>query len=196
LTRSTPTGASAGSTKSDPTDPFRRDLAPTKQDDDFRRMTDPQHRSIQELEAELNLAMANAAQAEQLAKQAAISTSERDQARGKVLIIKAKLEGRYDELSDEIERLQLAIKTKRAEREKNIAYTEVESSVVARNTRLNERKPGMVSPGDVAKAEWQMKAASAQVDIVEAEIAETELRVKQLERRRTRITQIIKLANA
>ena len=52
----------------------------------------------------------------------------------------------------------------------------------------------MVSAEDVAKAEWEMKVASAQVAIVDAEIAEIELRVQQLERRRTRIKQIIKLA--
>ena len=49
---------------------------------------------------------------DKLFKQAAISTAERDEARGKVLIIKAMLEGLDDELSDEIDRLKLEIKTK------------------------------------------------------------------------------------
>ena len=53
----------------------------------------------------------------------------------------------------------------------------------------------MVAAEDVAKAEWEMKAASAQVGIVEAEIAEIKLRVRQVERRRTRIEQIIKPAD-
>ncbi len=108
--------------------------------------------------------------------------------------MKATLEGRADELADEIERLKLEIKTMHAAREKTNAQTEVAASVVARNKRLNERKTGMVSAEDVAKAEWEMKVASAQVAMVDAEIAEVELRVQQLERRRARIKQIITLA--
>ena len=96
----------------------------------------------EELEAELNLVMANSARAEQLFQQAAISTSERDQARGKFLTIEAMLEGGFDELSDEIDRLKLEIKKKEKERGKANAMTEVASSAVARNTRLNKRRPG------------------------------------------------------
>ena len=161
----------------------------------FAGSADPQQRSIQELEAELNLALADDARTAKLSKLAAISTSEREQARGKVLVVKARLEGLDDELSDEIDRAKLEITTKGREREKANALTEVASSVVARNTRLNTRKTGMVSEEDVAKAEWEMKAAAAQFAMVEAEIAEIELRVQQLERRRTRIKQIIKPAS-
>ena len=110
------------------------------------------------------------------------------------MLIKATLEGRDDQLSEQIDRLKLEINTKRAEREKANAQTEVAQSVVARNIRLNDRKPGMVAVEDVAKGEWEMKTASAQVAIVEAEIAEVNLRVQQLDRRRTRIKQVIKLA--
>jgi RND family efflux transporter MFP subunit len=46
--------------------------------------------------------------------------------------------------------------------EKAIAQKEVAVSVVARNTRLNERKPGMVSAEDQAKAEGELKVADAQ----------------------------------
>ena len=63
------------------------------------------------------------------------------------------------------------------------------AAVAARNTRLNERKPGMVASEDVAKAEGELKIAQAQVGIAEAEIAEVELRIQQLERRRERIKQ-------
>jgi RND family efflux transporter MFP subunit len=47
--------------------------------------------------------------------------------------------------------------------EKAEAQKEVAVSVVARNQRLNERKPGMVSAEDVAKAEGELKVAVAQV---------------------------------
>jgi RND family efflux transporter MFP subunit len=47
--------------------------------------------------------------------------------------------------------------------EKAQAQEEVALSVVARNRRLNERKPGMVSAEDVAKAEGELKAATATI---------------------------------
>ncbi len=47
--------------------------------------------------------------------------------------------------------------------EKAAAQKEVAASVVARNVRLNDRKPGMVSAEDVAKAEGELKVADAQV---------------------------------
>jgi RND family efflux transporter MFP subunit len=48
--------------------------------------------------------------------------------------------------------------TEKAEAQKDVA-----ASVVARNLRLNERKPGMVSAEDVAKAEGEFKVGVAQV---------------------------------
>ena len=47
--------------------------------------------------------------------------------------------------------------------EKAEAQEEVAISVVARNRRLNERKPGMVSAEDIAKAEGELKAATAMI---------------------------------
>ena len=51
------------------------------------------------------------------------------------------------------------------------------SSVVARNKRLNERKPGMVSAEDVAKAEGELKVADAMINEADEnrEIAKAEL---------------------
>ena len=46
--------------------------------------------------------------------------------------------------------------------EKAKAQKDVALSVVARNVRLNERKPGMVSAEDVAKAEGELNVAEAQ----------------------------------
>jgi RNA polymerase sigma factor (sigma-70 family) len=162
-----------------------------KRDDDARKTADPAHRFVQEFEVELNLALLEKERAEKLYKQAAISSSEREQASGKLLLIIAMLEGHIDELHDEIDRLKLEIKTKQAEREKASAQAEVAHTVVARNIRLNDRKPGMISAEDVAKGEWEMKTASAQVAIVEGEIAQINLRVRQLDRRGERIRDII-----
>jgi RND family efflux transporter MFP subunit len=47
--------------------------------------------------------------------------------------------------------------------EKGKAASDVAASIVARNKRLNERKPGMVSAEEVAKAEGEFKLAEAQI---------------------------------
>jgi RND family efflux transporter MFP subunit len=66
----------------------------------------------------------------------------------------------------------------KAPEEKAKAQKEVALSIVARNRRLNDRQPGMVSAEDVAKAEGELKVADAQIlealenrGIAEAELA-------------------------
>jgi RND family efflux transporter MFP subunit len=63
-----------------------------------------------------------------------------------------------------------------APREKAMAQEEVAASVCARNKRLNERKPGMVSAEDVAKAEGELKVATAMIHeaVENQEIAKAE----------------------
>ncbi len=191
LTRSTAVGA--GTTpKAD--DPFRGRTTSTKQDVDTRNAVDPAHRSIRELEVELDIAVANDAGTHKLFEQHVISTAEREKARGKVLLVKAMLEGLDDELADDLARLNLEVKKKKLELDQAIAQMEVAKSVVARNHRLNERKAGMVDDFSVAKAEGDLRATDAQVEVKKVEIEEVELRVQQSERRRHQITQVIKLA--
>jgi hypothetical protein len=194
LSRSQPVTAPSVNSSSRERDPLQSNRALTNRDDDARKPSDPERRSIPELEVALKQALLEDENSDSLFKQNVISSREREKYRLEVLLIKAMLEGRDEELADEIERLKLEIRTKQAVREKAIAQTEVAASVVARNTRLNERKAGMVSSEDTARGEWEMKLASAQVATVDAEIAEVELRVRQLARRRTRIGEIIKLA--
>jgi hypothetical protein len=124
----------------------------------------------------------------------AISTEEREQARGKVLLIKARIEGLDDEFADELARLEFEIEKKKAELDRALAQKEVATSVVVRNVRLNERKAGMVDDLSVTKAEGELKAGDAQVRVKKAELDEVDLRVRQLERRRHQIQQVIKLA--
>lgn len=61
--------------------------------------------------------------------------------------------------------------------EKARAQKDVALSVVARNVRLNDRQPGMVSAEDVAKAEGDLKVAEAQIKEAQENrgIAEAEL---------------------
>jgi RND family efflux transporter MFP subunit len=63
--------------------------------------------------------------------------------------------------------------------EKAAAQKEVAASVVARNLRLNDRKPGMVSAEDVAKAEGELKVAEAQLHEAKEnrEIADADLKL-------------------
>lgn len=70
-------------------------------------------------------------------------------------------------LHDEVAELTVAKSKLMAENdaavEKAKAAAEVAMTVVARNKRLNDRKAGMVSQEDVAKAEGELKVAEAQV---------------------------------
>ncbi len=61
--------------------------------------------------------------------------------------------------------------------EKGQAAKDVAISVTARNKRLNERKPGMVSAEEVAKAEGELKLAEAQIKEAkeQVEVAKAEL---------------------
>jgi len=152
-------------------------------------------RTIVELETEFRLAMENYDRAEQLFEQKVISTTERDRAKGRFLLIAAVVEGLEDDMDDDIERLKLETKKKQAEIDKGVARTYVARSKVARNKRLNERKPGMVSEEDVAEMEAEFREANAHANFTRIELADAELRLKQLQRRRVRIKQLTKLAD-
>jgi RNA polymerase sigma factor (sigma-70 family) len=177
-------------------DPFRPNRTPVMQDAESRNAGDSTHRSVRELEVELKLALENEARTQQLFEQHVISTGEREIARGKVLLVKARIEEIDDDLADELARLVLQIEKRKAELEQADALKEVATSVVTRNLRLNERKAGMVDELAVARAEGELKAGFAQFRLKKVELEETELRVRQLERRRARIKQVIKQATS
>jgi RNA polymerase sigma factor (sigma-70 family) len=194
LSRSTATATPSASTTPSSNDPFRPAPASIRFDLDSRSSMDTTNRSIRELEVELKLALDNYDRTEKLFKMHAISAEEWDQVRGKVLLVAARLEGLDDDVTDELALLRLEIKKKAAELDRATAQREVASSVVARNRRLDERKPGMVDDLSVAKAEAEVKISSADMEIKRVEIAEVELRVDRIQRRRDRIRQVIKLA--
>ena len=83
---------------------------------------------------------------------------------------------------------------KAAQLEKARAQEEVAAALVARNRRLNQRKPGIVVAEDVTQTEGQLKAAAAESKIAKVEVAEVELRIRQFERKRDRIKDVTKLA--
>jgi hypothetical protein len=123
-----------------------------------------------------------------------VSFEEREQTRGKVLLASAVLRGLDDDLADELERLKVELKKKTAELHQAQAQEDVATNVVKRNARLNERKAGIVSDYDVAKAEAELKVAEAQIEVRRADIEEVSLRASTLARRRSRIEQAITLS--
>jgi RNA polymerase sigma factor (sigma-70 family) len=173
-------------------DPLTR--SPDRPDAESQRKFPSIAKSIQELEAQLKQALLELGYSKRLAEKQGISANEVALYHTKVLVVVGQIEGLDEDLADEIARLKLEMRRKNAEREKAEAQKEVAETVTARNSRLNERKPGMVASEDVAKAEGETKIAQAQVGIVEAEIAEVVLRIQQLERRRERIKQTMVLA--
>jgi hypothetical protein len=176
------------------TDPFRPNSDVAKSDAYPNRVVDLSNRSIRELEGELRLALNNVKITEVLSKNNSIGTAERLQARGKVELVKATLEGLAEDLSDEIDRLKLETIKKNAELERAGAQKALKAVPIARNKRLNERKAGMVSEDEVTAAEAEHNVSVAQISIVHAEKAEVELRIQQLLKRVGRIKEIIKLA--
>ena len=74
---------------------------------------DPARRSDPGARGRAELAIADDARTQQLFERAAISSSEREQARGKVLLIKARLEGLDDELERRTRSPQAGVKTER-----------------------------------------------------------------------------------
>jgi RNA polymerase sigma factor (sigma-70 family) len=149
---------------------------------------------VRELETQLKLALEAFDRTEVLFQRGNASRGEREQTRGKVLLALAVLEGLDDDLADELEQLRLDMKKKTAELHQTEAQKEVAESVVGRNRRLNERKPGTLSDYDVAKAAAELRIAEAQIDVKRAELEGVSLQASRLARRRERIAQAIRLS--
>jgi RNA polymerase sigma factor (sigma-70 family) len=169
------------------------DLAAPKADSrTLTTRTDGPGTKIRELEAQLARAMVELQQAEALHRQATISQQEVNLYRSKVDQAMATLAGMNDDYAEELDQLTLEIRRKKAELNLAIGQQNSANALVARNTRLNEHKPGMVAVEDVAKSESELTSAEARVQVKQVELEESELRYRQIERRRARIQQILK----
>jgi RNA polymerase sigma factor (sigma-70 family) len=155
------------------------------------RTADP----IEELDAQLKLAIKEHRQAQKLAERQSISSQELDLYLFKAQAVAGKVVALDHDFRDEMERLILERRRKSAQAEKASALADVAGAVVARNTRLNERKPGMVASEDVTKADSELRAAQADIKINQVEIDEVDLRIRQLDRRRTRLKELAGLAD-
>jgi RNA polymerase sigma factor (sigma-70 family) len=146
--------------------------------------------SVRELETQLKLALEAFDRTETLFQKGRTSRDEHEQARGKVLLAAAVLEGLDDDLADELDRLKLEIKKKTAEVHQAEARKEMAAAELAYTTNLSEKQA--VSEGQVAQAERKLRIAAPDVDIKQAELEEIGLQVNRLTRRRQRIAQAIK----
>jgi hypothetical protein len=101
-----------------------------------------------------------------------------------IRLLVGRLRGHDDALADEQERLIVERMKKQAEIKVAEAQHEVSSAIVARNQRLNERKPGMVAQEDVVKAKSEASMASAQIEVKQVDLQEVELKIQHLRKRR------------
>ncbi len=95
--------------------PLPLELASSRSDLHSRSSLDTSNRSIRELEVELKLALIQYDGTAKMRKRNMISAQELEMARGKVLLVLARLEGLADDITDELALLQLERKRKAAE---------------------------------------------------------------------------------
>lgn len=185
-----PTVASSATTAPADSSPSSS-YAPAAWNDYRARAGEGSGSKIRELEAQLKHAQLSAERAERLHQSASISQAEFQEARSKVDLTLAALQGMDDDFSDELPRLKLIIKKKAAELDQARAQKEVAMVVVARNNRLNTRQPGIVGQDEVAKAEAEVRSADAHIRVKEVEHEEPELQLQNVERWRARVRQIL-----
>jgi hypothetical protein len=78
--------------------------------------------------------------------------------------------------------LTAQIQRKKLELERAKARIALAETVVATHDRLNKRRPAMVSPEEMRKAEAEVQIATAEAEIVKAEMGELVLRLEQMKR--------------
>jgi hypothetical protein len=88
-------------------------------------------------------------------------------------------EHRFGEGQNLLAILQAQVDARKAELQREEALTKFAGAVQARNQRLRERGPDYISDADLQKAAVDVRIASAQTDVVRAELREAELRLDQ-----------------
>jgi RNA polymerase sigma factor (sigma-70 family) len=151
----------------------------------------PTRTSLKEIQAQLYMTRIDLERNETLFKSGVVGKDQCDRSLGQIRVLIGRLEGWDEELADEAERLIVEAARKKAEVQVAEAQIQVAEVVVARNKRLNERKPGMVSQEEVAKGEAEYRRAAACLTLSKAELQEVNLKADQLHRRRGLIQQVI-----
>jgi hypothetical protein len=140
--------------------------------------------TLRETEARLNIAIHRYERNAATFRQGVIPKQQFDASLDEIRLLVGRLRGYDDALMDEQERLSVERMKKQAEIKVAEAQHEVSSVIVARNKRLNERKPGMVSEDDVVKAKSEASMASAQIEVKQVDLQEVELKIQHLRKRR------------
>jgi RNA polymerase sigma factor (sigma-70 family) len=174
------------------TDPFR----PSRARSDFLGGYLSNRTSAREIDAQLGVAIRRSQRASRLLEKKAISREEYETLLDDIRLLVGRLKGLIDDLSDEIERSSVELLRKQEEIRVAEAREAATAAVVKRNARLNERKPGMVAPEEVAKAEAETHMNAAQITVKGREVSEVELRIKQLQKRRAMLAQTLEETTA
>jgi RNA polymerase sigma factor (sigma-70 family) len=147
--------------------------------------------SLKEIQAQLGIARIDLERNETLFKSGLVGKERCEASLGQIRVLLGRLEGWDEELAEEAERLKVEADKGKAALNVGRAQAEITQTIVARNSRLNERKPGMVSSEEVAKAEAENKRAAANVELKRAELQEVSLKSAQLQRRQATIRRVI-----
>jgi hypothetical protein len=150
--------------------------------------------SLKETEAQIQNARLQCERNKTLFNSGVIGKDQYESALGQLRVLVGRLEGWDEELVEESERMKIEGAKKEAELSYAHAQEEVARSVVARNSRLNERKPGMVAAEEVNKNEAELRRSSAALMLKRAEAQEVGLKMTQLRHRRELIRRAIEEA--
>ena len=146
---------------------------------------------IRELESQLKQAVIAHTLVADLHRRHAVSQQEVQEYQARIDLTLATLKGMDDDFADDLEEAKLSVRRTKAEVDQASAQVEGPRVLVARNQRLNERQPGMVSEEDVAHAESDLRSGQAHARVKAVELEEAELQCRKVERFRTRIKEVL-----
>ncbi|MFO0890842.1 MAG: hypothetical protein U0790_17060 [Isosphaeraceae bacterium] len=152
--------------------------------------------SLPEIEAQIQIAQRKVRRNRQLLERGVISQGEAEVPLDEVRLLIARLRGMNEELTEQAQQAEANLSRLIAELERARARIAVAASITARNTRLNSRKSGMVSPEEVAKAEAEERAARADANVIEAETHAFALNKQRMEGRTLRIRRCVEETEA
>jgi RNA polymerase sigma factor (sigma-70 family) len=151
-----------------------------------------QRSTAREIEAELQIAIRRHQRIAALFKQGVIGQEQYESTTDQIRLLDGRIRGMEEELADEAERLKVELMRKKAEIGVTEAQLEQAATKLAQSRHLQEKK--MISNEEASKYESDSRAAAAQVEAKRADLLEVELRLKQIEKRRSALEALLGLA--
>jgi len=139
--------------------------------------------SLRELDAQLQVAIRRHRRYSALFKQGVLGRDQYESSADEIRLLAGRLRGMDDELGEEADRLKVELVRKRSELAVSQAHAEHASTGLARATRLFENKS--ISREEMSKYETDAKVGPAEVESKRAEMQEVELRMAQVDKRRS-----------